>query len=430
MAKRTSISAVQGWEILDSRGNPTVRASVTLRDGSIGTASVPSGASTGVHEAVELRDGDKNRFGGKGVLRATKNVNGPIARMLKGVDALDQRGIDNAMCELDGTKSKKKLGANAILAVSLANARAVAASRKLPLYRSLRQEFDATLRGWHLPVAMMNIVNGGRHADSGITVQEFMIIPHHKLFSERLRIGAEVFQALKRVLKRQKLATTVGDEGGFAPRIGEKAELALRLIMKAITSAGYTPGKDVRLALDVAASEFYKKTKRGGEYYFKGPFGRGKEALSPEQMIRVMEKWVKKYPIESIEDPLDEDDWKNWEELTSRLGSQVQVVGDDLFVTNVERLQEGIDRHVANAILIKVNQIGTLTETFSAIATAQQANYGVVISHRSGETADTFIADLSVAVNAEYIKTGSLSRSDRVEKYNRLLKIEREITKR
>ncbi len=415
---QTSIRTVYAREILDSRGNPTVEATVTLHDGSFASAAVPSGASTGSHEAVELRDGGK-RYGGQGVLKAVKNVNEKIAPMLLGRDAKDQRAIDSAMLELDGTKNKKKLGANAILSVSLATARAAALSQGLPLYQYLRKAFDLKYDFWRMPVPTMNVLNGGVHASNGLSIQEFMIVPQHKKLSERVRIGAEVFHALKALLKKNKLSVGVGDEGGFAPTLKNNEE-ALKLIMKAIAGAGYKAGRDVKVAMDMASSEFYKN----GKYYFEG-----KKAISADGMITLVKKWVKKYPFVSIEDPLSEDDWKNWAKLTAELGDVLPLVGDDLFVTNVERLSLGIEQHVGSAVLIKLNQIGTLSETIDTILLAQKNNYKVSVSHRSGETADTFIADLSVAVNSDFIKTGSMSRSERIEKYNRLMKIEMELEK-
>ncbi len=415
---QTSIRSVFAREILDSRGNPTVEAIVTLHDGSFGIAAVPSGASTGSHEAVELRDGGK-RYRGQGVLKAVKNVNEKISPMLLGRDVKDQRSIDNAMLELDGTKNKKKLGANAILSVSLASARAAALSQGLPLYQYLRKAFDLKYDSWRMPVATMNVLNGGVHASNGLSIQEFMIVPQHKKFSERVRIGSEVFHALKALLKKNKLSVGVGDEGGFAPTLKNNEE-ALKLIMKAIAEAGYKAGRDVKVAMDMASSEFYKN----GKYYFEG-----KKAISGDGMIALVKKWVKKYPFVSIEDPLSEDDWKNWAKLTAELGDSLPLVGDDLFVTNVERLAMGIEQNVGTAILIKLNQIGTLSETIDTILLAQKNNYKVSVSHRSGETADTFIADLSVAVNSDFIKTGSMSRSERIEKYNRLMKIEMELEK-
>lgn len=404
-------------EILDSRGNPTVEVTAILSDGSGGRASVPSGASTGIHEAWELRDNDKKKFGGKGVLKACANVNGPILKKLKGMDVTKQRQIDKIMIQLDGTPNKKRLGANAILGVSLACANAASQSNGQPLYRYLREAFGLKYADFRLPVPMMNIYNGGRHAENGMSIQEFMIIPHAVKFSERVRIGAEVFQSLKSVMKAKGLLTLVGDEGGFAASLKNNEE-AIKLVMAAIVKAGYKPGKQVALGLDAAASEFFDNDK----YYFEPKIG-----WTAERMIKLLESWVKKYPLISIEDGLAEDDWKNWQELTRRLGKKVQLVGDDLFVTNIERLGQGIQWNVANAILIKPNQIGSLSETIDAIVLAQKNDYRVVISHRSGETVDTTIADLSVAVNADFIKTGSLSRSERVTKYNRLMEIETEL---
>lgn len=410
------IQQITAREILDSRGNPTVEATVVLQDGSVGTAAVPSGASTGSHEALELRDGGK-RYGGMGVLKAVKNVNEKIAPALIGMDASRQRAIDTAMLELDGTKNKKKLGANAILAVSLANARAAAFSSGIPLYQYLRKTFDLKYSDWRLPVPTMNILNGGVHGGNGISIQEFMIVPQHKKLAERVRIGSEIFHALKGILKKKKLGVGVGDEGGFAPRLKNNEE-ALKLIIEAIVAAKYKPGKDVKLAMDMAASEFYKNKK----YYFEGNKG-----ISADAMIAIVKKWIKKYPLVSVEDPLAEDDWANWAELTAEVKGTVRLVGDDLFVTNVERLRRGIKGHEASEVLIKVNQIGTLSETIDTILLAQQNNYAVSVSHRSGETGDTFIADFSVAVHSEFIKTGSLSRSERIEKYNRLMQIESEL---
>ncbi len=410
------IAHITAREILDSRGNPTVEATVVLVDGSVGIAGVPSGASTGSHEAVELRDGGK-RYGGQGVLKAVKNVNEPIARALKGIDASDQRALDAALIKLDGSKNKKKLGANAMLAVSLASARAVAESTGLPLYKYLRKAFDLKYDGWRMPVPTMNVLNGGVHANNGLSIQEFMIVPQHKKLSERVRIGAEVFHALKALLKKNKLSVGVGDEGGFAPRLKNNEE-ALKLIMKAIVEAKYKPGRDVKVAMDMASSEFYKN----GKYYFEG-----KKAITADGMISIVKKWIAKYPFVSVEDPLAEDDWKNWAKLTAEVGDTTPLVGDDLFVTNVERLMMGISQRVGSAVLIKLNQIGTLSETIDTILLAQENGYKVSVSHRSGETADTFIADLAVAVNSDFIKTGSMSRSERIEKYNRLMKIEMEV---
>lgn len=406
----TSIIGVRAREVLDSRGNPTLEAEVELEGGAIGRAMVPSGASTGTHEALELRDGG-SRYGGKGVRRAVASVNERIAPELIGMNALDQEAVDRAMLELDGTPNKANLGANAILGVSLATARAAAEALGLPLYRYL-----GGVQGVVLPVPLMNVINGGRHADNRVDFQEFMLVPAGApSFQEALRIGAEVFHALKGVLKAKGYSTNVGDEGGFAPDLKSNEE-AVELLLEAVQKAGYTPGKEVALALDVAATELYRE----GRYHLEGE-GR---ILSREEMVGLLEAWVEKYPILSIEDGLAEDDWEGWRLLTERLGGRIQLVGDDLFVTNPARLKEGIERKVANAILVKVNQIGTLTETLEAIRLAQRSGYRAVISHRSGETEDSFIADLAVAVNAGQIKTGSLSRSDRLAKYNQLLRIE------
>lgn len=407
----TAIEAIYAREILDSRGNPTVEVDVFLTSGQMGRASVPSGASTGAFEAVELRDGDDARFLGKGVQRAVKNIDEIIAPKLLGMDALAQREIDSEMVELDGTENKSKLGANAILGVSLAVAKAAAAASELPLYEYLGGP------GAHkLPVPMMNIINGGAHADNNVDLQEFMIMPAGAgSFSEALRIGAEIFHHLKKVLSSKGLSTAVGDEGGFAPNLSSN-EAALEVIMEAINKAGYTPGGEVLIALDPAASEFY----RDGAYHLTGE----KRKLSSAEMVGYYEYLADSYPIISIEDGLDEEDWEGWKLLTKRLKSRVQLVGDDLFVTNVERLKRGIEMGVANSILIKVNQIGTLSETLETIETAQRAGYTSVISHRSGETEDTTIADLAVAVNAGQMKTGAPSRTDRVAKYNQLIRIE------
>ncbi|MGI9078794.1 MAG: phosphopyruvate hydratase [Gemmatimonadaceae bacterium] len=409
------IAAISAREILDSRGNPTVEADVLLETGELGRASVPSGASTGEHEANELRDTGSARYLGKGVLRAVQAVEEKIAPALKGMLATDQLGIDRAMIELDGTPNKSKLGANAILAVSLATARAAASEVGLPLYRYLGGPLARTM-----PVPMMNILNGGAHATNTVDFQEFMIVPvGAESFSEGLRMGAEVFHALKKVLVKRKLATGVGDEGGFAPDL-QNDEEALRVIIEAIEKAGYKPGTEIALALDVAASELYSV----GEYTFKKSGGAKRDASG---MIDLYTQWLDDYPIVSIEDGLAEDDWDGWEALTKALGDRVQLVGDDLFVTNTERLARGIERHIANSILIKVNQIGTLTETLEAIEMARSAGYLSVISHRSGETEDTFIADLAVGTGAGQIKTGSASRTDRVAKYNQLLRIEEQL---
>ena len=407
----TQITQIHAREILDSRGNPTLEAEVTLADGSIGRAAVPSGASTGSREAVELRDGDKSRYQGKGVKNAVANVNGKIAQSLKGFDAADQKGLDAKLIELDGSPNKAKLGANALLGVSLANAHAMAVSKKLPLWKYL-----AGSRAASLPVPMMNIVNGGAHADNNVDMQEFMVLPVGlPNFSEALRAGVEIFHSLKSVLKAKGLNTAVGDEGGFAPDL-KSNEQAIETILEAIGKAGYHAGKDVYLGLDVASSEFY----RDGVYHLEGE---GKK-LSPHELIEFYANWCAKYPIITIEDGMAEGDWDGWKALTDKLGKKVQLVGDDLFVTNTAIFKQGIEKHIANAILIKVNQIGTLTETLDAIAMADKANYAAIVSHRSGETEDTTIADISVATTATQIKTGSLCRSDRVAKYNQLLRIE------
>ena len=410
----TTIRSIHAREILDSRGNPTLEAEVTLADGSFGRAMVPSGASTGTKEAVELRDGDKTRYLGKGVRQAVENVNGAIAKALEGFDAADQAGLDRRLIDLDGTENKGRLGANALLGVSLANAHAVAASRKLPLWRSLAGD-----RAPVLPVPMMNIINGGAHADNNVDLQEFMILPvGMDSFSEALRAGTEVFHALKSVLKGHGLSTAVGDEGGFAPDLRSNEE-ALETILEAIGKAGYKAGEDILLGLDVASSEFYDN----GKYNLTGE---GKR-LTPEQFAEFLGNWCARYPIVTIEDGMAEDDWDGWKQLTAALGDKVQLVGDDLFVTNPKIFREGIDRGVGNAILIKVNQIGTLTETLEAIAMADANRYAAIVSHRSGETEDTTIADIAVATTATQIKTGSLCRSDRVAKYNQLLRIEEQL---
>jgi enolase len=409
------IEQVRAREILDSRGNPTVEAEVFLIGGEMGRAAVPSGASTGEHEAVELRDGDKKRYGGKGTLRAVANVNEQIARAVEGLDALDQAEVDAALIALDGTKNKSKLGANALLAVSLATARAAATYLEIPLYRYIGGANARTL-----PVPMMNIVNGGAHADNNVDFQEFMVVPlGAPSFAEALRAGAEIFHALKSVLHKRGLATSVGDEGGFAPNLRSNEE-AVETILEAIQQAGYKTGADVMLALDPAASEFYD----GKSYVFKKSDGR---RLSSDEMVAYWKSWVEQYPIISVEDGMAENDWDGWKLLTDEIGARVQLVGDDLFVTNTEFLRKGIELGVANSILIKVNQIGTLTETLDAIELARTHNRTAVISHRSGETEDTFIADLAVATNAGQIKTGSLSRTDRVAKYNQLLRIEEDL---
>jgi enolase len=411
----TIITHVEGREILDSRGNPTVEATVVLEDESYGVAMVPSGASTGEYEAVELRDGDPKRYLGKGVLQACEYINTEIAEAVVGIDATDQEDVDAAMIEADGTENKSRLGANAILAVSLATARAAAQSCNLPLFRYLGGP-----RAHVLPVPMMNILNGGKHADNNVDFQEFMIQPWGaSSFSEALRMGAEVFHALRKVLQKRGYNTNVGDEGGFAPDLKSNDE-ALEVIAGAVEVAGYQLGRDVHIALDPAASEMYDK--ESGRYaFFKSDPGR---RLTSDEMIDFWVDWCGKYPIRSLEDGLAEDDWGGWKKLTERLGDRVQIVGDDLFVTNTKRLRRGVAEGSANAILIKVNQIGTLTETFAAMDMAVRNGWSAVISHRSGETEDTTIADIAVATNAGQIKTGSLCRSDRVAKYNRLLRIE------
>lgn len=401
-------------EIIDSRGNPTVEVDVYLEDGSLGRAAVPSGASTGAHEAVELRDGDSKRFQGKGVLTAVENVNNVIAPELIGMNALDQAGIDTLLLDLDGTANKSKLGANAILGVSLAVAKAAANSLGMPLYR-----YIGGVNAKELPVPMMNILNGGEHADNNVDIQEFMIMPvGAENFAHCLQMGVEVFHSLKSVLKAKGLNTAVGDEGGFAPNLGSNEE-ALSIIVEAIKKAGFEPGKDILLALDVASTELYQD----GKYVFAGE----NVTRTSDEMIAYYEDLINRYPIISIEDGLAEDDWEGWKKMTSQLGHKVQLVGDDLFVTNTERLEKGIDTGVGNSILIKVNQIGTLTETLEAIEMAKRAGYTAVVSHRSGETEDTTIADIAVATNAGQIKTGAPSRTDRVAKYNQLLRIEEEL---
>jgi len=411
------ITKIIAREILDSRGNPTVEADVYLADGSHGRAAVPSGASTGEHEAVELRDGDKARYLGKGTLKAVKNIDEHIAPALLGQDAELQSSIDRQMIKLDGTPNKSNLGANAILAVSMAVARASAESQQTPLYRYLGG-VSASL----LPLPMMNILNGGAHADNSVDPQEFMIMPYGAAkFSEALRWGAEIFHTLKGVLKKKGYSTSVGDEGGFAPNLKSNVE-ALEVVLEAITLAGYTPGEQVGIALDPAASEFYDAKK--GKYVFKKS---DKSERTSEQMVEFWSDWVRQYPIVSIEDGMAEDDWDGWKLMTDALGDKIQIVGDDLFVTNVERLARGIEKGIANSILIKVNQIGSLTETLDAMKMASDAGYTSVVSHRSGETEDAFIADLAVATGSGQIKTGSASRTDRIAKYNQLLRIEQEL---
>ena len=412
----SAIVDVKGREILDSRGNPTVEAEVTLETGARGRAAVPSGASTGAHEAVELRDGDADRFLGKGVLKAVANVNAKIAPAVRGFEAREQLDIDRTMIELDGTPNKRNLGANAILAVSMAVARAAAEENHTPLWRYLAEGGKADL----LPVPMMNILNGGAHASNNVDVQEFMVMPiGAESFSEGLRMGVEVFHHLKKVLTKQGKNTAVGDEGGFAPDLASN-EQAVEVVLQAIEAAGYRPGEDIVITLDAAATEWYDD----GEYVFKKSTG---ERRDSDGMVEFWKGWVDKYPIRSLEDPLDENDWRGWKALTKALGDRLQIVGDDLFVTNAERLEQGIRDGAANAILIKVNQIGTLTETLDTMRVAREAGYRSVVSHRSGETEDTFIADLAVATGAGQIKTGSASRTDRVAKYNQLLRIEEQL---
>ncbi len=407
------IKDVIGREILDSRGNPTVEVDVILENGIMGRAAVPSGASTGEREALELRDGDKSRYLGKGTLKAVANVNGPLRDLVIGMDAEDQKALDYAMIELDGTETKSKFGANAILGISMAAMKAVANAKGLPLYKYIGE-------GTELPRPMMNIINGGAHADNKLDFQEFMIIPQRDTIHERVRVGAEVFHNLKKVLNERGLATGVGDEGGFAPDLESNTE-GFELIMEAIKKAGYEPGKDVCLGIDVAASEFYKD----GKYELVGE-GR---SLTTDELIDFYEELVTKYPIISIEDPVDENDWDGFTKITERLGDKIQLVGDDLFVTNKKCLQMGIDKHAGNAILLKVNQIGTITETLETIELARANGYATVISHRSGETEDTTIADLAVGLNLGQIKTGSMSRTDRICKYNQLMRIEEELSK-
>ncbi len=411
----TKIEHVQGREILDSRGNPTVEADVVLAGGARGRAAVPSGASTGEHEAVELRDGEAGRYLGKGVRRAVEHINGELRKALAGRDAADQFGLDRVMLDLDGTKNKSRLGANAILAVSMAAARAVAAQLGLPLYRYLGG-VGARL----LPVPMMNVLNGGAHADNSVDFQEFMVMPYGaRSFSESLRMGVETFHSLKKVLKKRGYSTAVGDEGGFAPNLKSNVE-AVDVLLEAITAAGYKPGEQIGIALDPASSEFFEK----GKYVFKKS---DQSVHTSDDMVKFWADWVRQYPIVSIEDGMAEDDWEGWRALTVELGGKVQLVGDDVFVTNTERLAMGIERGVANSILVKVNQIGSLSETLETMELAARAGYTAVVSHRSGETEDAFIADLAVATGAGQIKTGSASRTDRIAKYNQLLRIEEEL---
>ncbi len=410
----SAIVDIVGREILDSRGNPTVECDVLLESGTMGRAAVPSGASTGSREAIELRDGDKGRYGGKGVLKAIENINTEISEAVLGLDATEQAFLDRTLNDLDGTDNKARLGANATLAVSMAVARAAAEESGLPLYR-----YFGGMGGMQLPVPMMNVINGGAHANNSLDIQEFMIIPvGAKTFREAVRYGAETFHALKKILSDRGISTAVGDEGGFAPSVASHEE-AILLILEAIDKAGYVAGEQIALGLDCAASEFYKE----GKYVL----GAENLTLSAESWTDMLATWVDKYPIISIEDGMHEGDWDGWKHLTERLGKRVQLVGDDLFVTNTKILQEGIDKGIANSILIKINQIGTLTETFAAIEMAKRAGYTAVISHRSGETEDSTIADIAVGTNAGQIKTGSLSRSDRTAKYNQLLRIEEDL---
>jgi enolase len=417
----TTIVSVRGRQVLDSRGNPTVEADVRLAGGAIGRAAVPSGASTGEHEALELRDGDPARYVGKGVLNAVNNINSHIARAIAGMNAADQTALDNRLCELDGTPNKSRLGANAILAVSMAAARAAAAQGEAPLYRYLAR-YSSDQSATKLPVPMMNILNGGAHADNSVDLQEFMVMPvGAPTFAEALRWGVEVFHRLKAALKKRGYSTAVGDEGGFAPNCRSNEE-AIEVVLEAIVAAGYKPGEQIAIALDPAASEFFDKAS--GKYVFKKS---DRSEHSPGQMVEFWSDWVTRYPIVSLEDGMAEDDWSGWKMLTEALGDRVQLVGDDLFVTNTQRLSRGIADSIANAILIKLNQIGTVSETIAAVEMARKAGYAPIISHRSGETEDTFIADLAVGLGAGQIKTGSASRTDRVAKYNQLLRIEEEL---
>ena len=408
----SKINRIRAREVLDSRGNPTIEVEVSCSDGAFGRAMVPSGASTGEHEALELRDGEKHRYMGKGVLNAVKNVHDIIAPRLEGLDVNNQALIDRTMTELDSTETKSRLGANSILGVSLASAKAAASSGGTSFFSYLGGRDACTL-----PVPLMNIINGGAHADNNLDFQEFMIVPHgFPTFREALRAGVETFHALKSILGSRNLSTAVGDEGGFAPSLGSNEE-ALECIIEAIWKAGYSPSEQISIALDVASSEFFRE----GSYHVE------RKTVPVAGLMEIYEEWIKKYPVVSIEDPLDENDWEGWKTLTKKIGSAVQLVGDDLFVTNTKRLSDGIDSDVANSILIKVNQIGTLTETLEAIEMARRAGYSYIISHRSGETEDSTIADIAVATNAGQIKTGSASRSDRIAKYNQLLRIEEEL---
>jgi enolase len=415
------IDLVHAHEILDSRGNPTVHVTVTLRDGTKGNASVPSGASTGVHEALELRDGDKKRYRGLGVLKAVANVNGPINKAIRGMDVFDLRKIDDAMRVLDGTENKSKLGANAILGVSLACAHAGARRAKTPLYAHLRDVYGIKHKTYKLPTPLMNVFNGGRHADTNLDMQEFIIIPNGiRTYSKQLQAGSEIFHALGDVLKKDGLDTDVGNEGGYAPDVG-RTESALEYLSKAVKAAGYKLGKQISFGIDVAASEFFDE--RTGRYILNTD----RRKMTEDEMIALYDEWSEKYPMLSIEDGLAEDAWDGWRRMTKKLGSKMLMIGDDFFVTNIERVKRGVAEHCANTVLIKPNQIGSLSETIDTILYGQGEGYKMVISHRSGETTDTTIADLAVAVNAEYIKTGAPSRSERLAKYNRLLEIEEEV---
>lgn len=407
------IASIHAREIIDSRGNPTLEVEVLTSNGHIGRAAVPSGASTGAHEAHELRDGDKSRYHGKGVMKAVENVNIEISEAIEGHDVFDQAGIDNLLIETDGTKNKSRLGANALLGVSIACAKAAALESRLPFYK-----YIGGVHSHQLPIPLMNVINGGAHADNGLDVQEFMIVPRMMSFRESLRAGAEIFHTLKKLLLSKKLSTAVGDEGGFAPNL-ESNEQALEILTEAVKQAGYDLGENVFFALDVAATEFFKD----GSYVWEN------KKISAQDMAEMYGGWCKKYPIVSIEDGLSEDDWTGWKHLTEKLGKDVQLVGDDLFVTNIERVKRGVEEGCANALLVKINQIGTLTETIQAVQYAQSAGYNTVMSHRSGETEDVTIADLAVALNCRQIKTGSLCRSERTAKYNQLLRIEEELLK-
>lgn len=421
---RQKIKLVHAHEILDSRGNPTLNVTVLLANGARGSASVPSGASTGIHEALELRDGDDSRYRGKGVLKAVHNVNTKIHTQVMGMNVYDLKGLDDAMRILDGTKNKHKLGANAILGVSMAAAHAGARSERIPLYQYLRETYGFAYKSYRLPTPLMNVFNGGSHADTNLDMQEFIVIPHaFRKFSQKLQAGSEIFHALGDVLKKDGLDTDVGNEGGYAPNVG-KTEQALEYLVKAIKKAKYKPGKEVGLGIDVAASEFYDTQKN--RYILKTD----RRKITAEKMTDLIEEWTKKYPLMSIEDPLDQDAWDDWVEFTKRLGKKVMVIGDDFYVTNPERIAKGIEMKATNAILIKMNQIGTMSETMEAIKLGKEKRQKIVVSHRSGETCDTTISDLAVAVNAEYIKTGAPSRSERLAKYNRLLEIEEELRRR